>query len=51
MGKLLRRTEIEKPDGRIRLLGIPTVRDRVAQQAIANVIEPIFGTTFHSSSC
>jgi len=33
------RTEIEKPDGGIRLLGIPTVKDRVVQQAIVNIIE------------
>ncbi len=46
----VRRTEIEKPDGGIRLLGIPTVRDRVVQQAIVNVTEPIFDVTFHPSS-
>lgn len=46
----VRRTEIQKPDGGIRLLGIPTVKDRVVQQAIVNVIEPIFDVTFHPSS-
>jgi RNA-directed DNA polymerase len=46
----VRRTEIEKPEGGIRLLGIPTVKDRVVQQAIVNVIEPIFDVTFHPSS-
>lgn len=46
----VRRTEIEKLDGGIRLLGIPTVKDRVIQQAIVNVIEPIFDATFHPSS-
>jgi RNA-directed DNA polymerase len=46
----VRRTEIEKPDGGVRLLGIPTVRDRVVQQAIVNIIEPIFDETFHPSS-
>lgn len=46
----VRRTEIEKPDGGIRLLGIPTVKDRVVQQAIVNVIEPIFDETFHPSN-
>lgn len=46
----VRRTEIEKPDGGIRLLGIPTVKDRVVQQAIVNIIEPIFDPTFHPSS-
>jgi RNA-directed DNA polymerase len=46
----VRRIEIEKPDGGVRLLGIPTVKDRVIQQAIVNVIEPIFDITFHPSS-
>ncbi len=46
----VRRREIEKPDGGVRLLGIPTVKDRVVQQAIVNVIEPIFEETFHPSS-
>ncbi|HZJ83740.1 MAG TPA: group II intron reverse transcriptase/maturase [Clostridia bacterium] len=46
----VRRVEIEKPDGGIRLLGIPTVKDRVVQQAIVNIIEPIFEVTFHPSS-
>ena len=42
--------EIEKPDGGIRLLGVPTVKDRVVQQAIVNIIEPIYEPTFHPSS-
>lgn len=46
----VRRIEIEKPEGGIRLLGIPTVKDRVVQQAIVNIIEPIFDKTFHPSS-
>ncbi|SKC92998.1 group II intron reverse transcriptase/maturase [Maledivibacter halophilus] len=46
----VRRVEIEKPDGGVRLLGIPTVKDRVVQQAIVNVIEPIFDEAFHPSS-
>ena len=46
----VKRVEIEKPDGGIRLLGIPTVKDRVVQQAIVNIIEPIFDETFHPSS-
>lgn len=46
----VRRTKIEKPDGGVRRLGIPTVKDRVVQQAIVNVIEPIFDETFHPSS-
>lgn len=46
----VRRVEIEKPEGGTRLLGIPTVKDRVVQQAIVNIIEPIFDKTFHPSS-
>lgn len=46
----VRRVEIEKPDGGTRHLGVPTVKDRVVQQAIVNIIEPIFETTFHPSS-
>lgn len=46
----VRRVEIEKPDGGIRLLGIPTVKDRVVQQAVVNIIEPYFEKTFHPSS-
>lgn len=46
----VRRVEIQKPDGGIRLLGVPTVKDRVVQQAIVNIIEPIFDPTFHPSN-
>ncbi len=44
------RREIPKPDGRTRPLGIPTVRDRVAQQAARLVLEPIFEADFLPSS-
>ena len=46
----VKRVEIEKPDGGIRLIGIPTVRDRVVQQALKNILEPIFDPEFHPSS-
>ena len=46
----VRRVEIPKDDGGIRLLGVPTVRDRVVQQALRAVLEPIFDPHFHPSS-
>lgn len=48
--KPVRRSEIKKPDGGIRLLGIPTVLDRFIQQAIQQVLTPIFDPTFSHSS-
>ncbi len=48
--KPVKRVEIEKPDGGIRPLGIPSVLDRVIQQAITQVMEPTFDFYFSESS-
>lgn len=46
----VRRVEIPKPDGGVRLLGIPTSVDRVIQQAIGQVLGRIFEPNFSESS-
>ena len=48
--KPVKRVEIPKPDGGIRLLGIPCVRDRVVQATIKTLLEPIFEAQFSDSS-
>jgi len=45
-----RRKEIEKPDGGLRPLGIPCVRDRIAQQAVVQVLTPIYDPEFSDGS-
>jgi retron-type reverse transcriptase len=46
----VRRVEIPKPDGGVRLLGIPAVIDRLIQQAIAQVLTPLFDPLFSPHS-
>ena len=46
----VRRVEISKLDGGVRNLGVPTVTDRFIQQAIAQVLTPIYEEQFHAHS-
>jgi RNA-directed DNA polymerase len=46
----VRRVTIDKPDGGKRLLGIPNVLERLLQQAIVQILTPIFDSSFSESS-
>lgn len=48
--KPVKRVEIDKPDGGIRLLGIPCVRDRVVQATLKRLLEPLLTPTFSDHS-
>ncbi len=45
-----RRVEIPKGGGKVRVLGIPAIRDRVVQGALTHILEPIFEADFHDGS-
>ncbi|MGH2608603.1 MAG: group II intron reverse transcriptase/maturase [Tepidiformaceae bacterium] len=45
-----RRVEIPKDGGKVRVLGIPAIRDRVVQGALKLIVEPIFEADFHDGS-
>lgn len=48
--RAVRRVDIPKPQGGVRTLGVPTVVDRLIQQALHQVMQPIFEPTFSESS-
>jgi RNA-directed DNA polymerase len=50
MPSAVRRADMQKPQGGVRTLGIPTLTDRLIQQALHQVLSPIFEVDFSESS-
>jgi group II intron reverse transcriptase/maturase len=48
--QMVRGIKIPKPKGGFRILGIPTIKDRVVHQAISQVLQPIFDPKFSTNS-
>ena len=46
----VKRVEIDKGEGKVRALGIPTIADRIAQQVVRQRLEPLLEPVFHDES-